>query len=86
MVVGLIIMLILIIGLIIANYISDPEFPIIMFIIASLVSFGIGLTLWSIDIFDNAYREGQIDALTGKVKYELKTNPDSTKTWEYKIK
>ena len=27
------------------------------------------------------YRQGQIDALTGKVEYELKSNPDSTVTW-----
>jgi len=31
------------------------------------------------------YRQGQIDALTGKVKYELRVNSDSTRTWE-KIK
>lgn len=31
-----------------------------------------------------AYKMGQVDALTGKVKYELKTNADSTKTWELK--
>lgn len=28
-----------------------------------------------------AYKKGQIDALTGKVKFKLITNPDSTKTW-----
>ena len=27
-------------------------------------------------------KQGQIEALTGKVRYELVTNPDSTKTWE----
>lgn len=30
------------------------------------------------------YKNGQVDALTGKVKYELVTNADSTKTWEQK--
>jgi len=30
------------------------------------------------------YRQGQIDALTGTIHYELITNPDSTKTWEFK--
>ena len=25
---------------------------------------------------------GQIDALTGNIKYELVVNPDSTRTWE----
>jgi len=28
------------------------------------------------------YKDGQIDALTGKIEYHLITNPDSTKTWE----
>lgn len=30
------------------------------------------------------YKRGQIDALTGKVRYVLVTNADSTKTWEEK--
>jgi len=33
---------------------------------------------------NDQYRQGQIDALTGKVHYELMMNADSTKTWEYK--
>ena len=28
------------------------------------------------------YKEGQIDALTGQIKYELVIQPDSTRTWE----
>ena len=28
------------------------------------------------------YEKGQIDALTGNIKYELLTQPDSTRTWE----
>jgi hypothetical protein len=28
------------------------------------------------------YKQGQIDALTGKVKYHLVIQDDSTKTWE----
>ena len=28
------------------------------------------------------YKKGQVDALTGNIKYELITHPDSTKTWE----
>lgn len=64
---------------------QDSSLPILFFV--TLMGFFLfGLTIWSLDIFDTAYREGQIDALTGKVKYELKTNSDSTKTWEYKIK
>lgn len=30
------------------------------------------------------YKEGQIDALTGIVKYELVWNPDSTREWKAK--
>jgi len=32
------------------------------------------------------YRKGQIDALTGIIKYELVINPDSTRIWERKVK
>ena len=33
------------------------------------------------------YKQGQVDALTGKINYKLTTAPDSTKTWqEVKIK
>ena len=28
------------------------------------------------------HRQGQIDALTGKIHYELITHDDSTRTWE----
>ena len=28
------------------------------------------------------YKKGQIDAQTGKVKYHLVTEPDSTRTWQ----
>lgn len=35
---------------------------------------------------DSSYKKGQIDALTGKIKYRLITNNDSTKTWELKKK
>ena len=32
--------------------------------------------------YDKGYRQGQIDALTGTVKYELVTQADSTKMWQ----
>ena len=28
------------------------------------------------------YKQGQIDAINGTIKYELTTNSDSTKTWK----
>lgn len=33
---------------------------------------------------ENDYKNGQIDALTGKIKYELVVQADSTRVWEEK--
>ncbi len=33
------------------------------------------------DGYNDGYKRGQIDALTGTVKYELVVRPDSTKEW-----
>jgi hypothetical protein len=41
-----------------------------------------GIVLFSTEVSDESYKQGQVDALTGKVKYELVVNADSTKTWE----
>ena len=38
--------------------------------------------LITILFFANDYKNGQIDALNGNVKYELITNQDSTRIWE----
>lgn len=35
--------------------------------------------------YTNLYKQGQIDALNGKVLFELKTKPDGTIRWERKI-
>jgi len=32
------------------------------------------------------YKQGQVDALSGKIQFELKTNPDQTTEWESKEK
>ena len=32
--------------------------------------------------YDDAYKQGQIDALTNNIKYELIEHPDGTKSWE----
>lgn len=52
-----------------------------------IIAIVIGLLLgWSIVFFmksmEKSYKQGQIDAITGKVNYKLVINPDSTKTWE----
>ena len=41
--------------------------------------FGLFLGLFMIN---DDYEQGQIDALSGNIKYELITNPDSSRTWE----
>jgi hypothetical protein len=34
--------------------------------------------------FTRPYKEGQVDAMNGKIHYELKTMPDGTTQWERK--
>jgi O-antigen/teichoic acid export membrane protein len=34
--------------------------------------------------YTHLYRQGQIDAVNGKVLFELKPQPDGTTTWERK--
>lgn len=46
--------------------------------------FGVMFTLGMFDIFDDyttSYRMGQIDAMNGKVVFELKTAGDGTTQW-----
>lgn len=54
----------------------------------ALVMCVLGIVGWAVIWYgigkDDGYRQGQIDALTGKVKYELVVQPDSTRTWEKK--
>lgn len=53
----------------------------ILGILAMVLSFG--LILATVDE-GPGYKEGQIDALTGVVKYELVENPDQTREWKRK--
>ena len=46
---------------------------------------GIVVTLLIFMYVVDPYKQGQVDALTGNVKYELVTQDDSTKVWK-KIK
>lgn len=48
------------------------------FALIIVIFFGFG-------IFDD-YKRGQIDAITGNIKYELITKSDSTRIWEEKVK
>lgn len=54
---------------------KTPSGIIVLIIIGGML-FGAG---WAVDI---NYRQGQIDALTGLIKYKLVENPDKTKTWQ----
>ena len=54
---------------------------------ACVVSFIMGFILACILLIGDdpkSYKKGQVDCLTGKVKYELITNSDSSKTWQKK--
>ncbi len=50
---------------------------IILAFLIFLIGVGVGGTIDP----KNKYKQGQIDVLTGDVKYELRTNLDSTVTW-----
>jgi len=47
-----------------------------------IVLFVYGLSVADKSGFDNGYRSGQIDALTGNIQYRLVVKPDSTRVWE----
>lgn len=47
-----------------------------------IVCFGIAIGILIGRTDKTNYKQGQIDALTGNIKYELVINDDSTKTWE----
>ena len=54
-------------------------FSVAIIIIALFVY---GLNVADKSGFDNGYRSGQIDALTGNIRYRLVVKPDSTRVWE----
>lgn len=50
-------------------------------IIAGLI---IATLLTAKESTNEGYKQGQIDAINGKIKYELKENEDKSKTWHNK--
>lgn len=52
------------------------------FVLGVLV--GGAFTVWLIIAIKSTYRDGQIDALQGKVKYELVLQPNGERLWETK--
>lgn len=43
---------------------------------------GIVVTLLIFKYVADPYKQGQVDALTGNIKYELVTQDDSTRVWK----
>lgn len=56
----------------------DVVVVIIALIATALISFIIGGIVFE----PVGYKQGQVDALTGHISYELVTQPDSTRIWE----
>ena len=50
--------------------------------IAIIISLMVSVLFLGPISYNTGFKEGQIDALTGNVKYELIINPDSTRSWE----
>jgi hypothetical protein len=51
------------------------------------IGLGIAIAISTMMVFaehSNAYKQGQIDALTGKVKVELKVKEDGSSEWGWK--
>lgn len=67
-------------GSLVINDNLDINYGGICFIFLGLIL----IIIFKVSLEIQSYRQGQIDSLTGKVKYELKIQSDSTKTWEYK--
>jgi hypothetical protein len=57
---------------------SDVAFKILFLAVFLLCFYGYVRTTSE----NRSYKQGQIDALTGKVQYKLVAMPDSTKVWE----
>jgi len=63
---------------------GDRDFWYMLMALVAGVLIGIFGGVFLMIIRHNTYRDGQIDALNGIVKYELVVQPDSTRTWEKK--
>ena len=46
------------------------------------IFFGLIIGAMFVGFLKPSYEDGQIDALTGNIRYELVVNADSTRTWE----
>lgn len=69
-------------GIVVWNNLSGPKDSLVL--IGMLISAAVVFSWMLFSISE--YKQGQIDALTGNVKYELKTESDSTRIWIEKAK
>lgn len=67
------------IALIVANAVDETSWGTYVFGMILLFGAVVGIPTAS---HYEAYKSGQVDALTGKVKYELVTESDSTRVWK----
>lgn len=58
---------------------NDKEMKILLILFTIVLFLAISLLAYLEPIEE--YKQGQIDAMTGKVKYELQTQNDSTRIW-----
>ena len=66
------------------NILSEYEDWYIVFVHISLFVVGLGLGLVITLLLSKSYRQGQIDALRGKIKYEKKENKNGELLWTEK--
>jgi hypothetical protein len=60
---------------------KDDFNAVVGFICFVVVVSGLGFLCGAAFVQDSGYRQGQIDALTGTVRYRLKDNADGTRVW-----
>ena len=63
---------------------SNPVFDENDIVMVAFIAFIVGLCMFwfGITFFDYTYKDGQIDALTGKVRYQLVKNSRNESNWE----
>lgn len=67
----------------IGKYRPDPQGVGLLILTVLFLTFGVGGMISELaDTYgETQYKQGQVDALTGNVKYELQTQKDSTTVW-----
>ena len=57
-------------------------FGVAMVTMGAVVILCLGILIGATVTKNQSYRQGQIDALTGQIKYELQTNEQGETTWQ----